>query len=163
PQCAGAQRADPDDRRTPDALHFYQPVRADHSAAEAASGRDGRDCTRMTGRMSVVLDNRLAEIARLAELVEAFGEEHRLPSHMIFNLNVSLDEVLTNVIAYAYDDDGAHELRVSVTLDVDRLTAEVEDDGRAFNPLDLARPDIQAGLDRTGVGGLGVHIVRSLM
>ena len=48
-------------------------------------------------------------------------------------------------------------------VDVDRVTAEVEDDGRAFNPLDLARPGIEAGLDRPGVGGLGVHLVRSMM
>jgi serine/threonine-protein kinase RsbW len=117
----------------------------------------------MTGRLSVVLANRLPEIARLAGLVAAFGEEHALPSTVIFNLNTSLDEVITNVISYAYDDDIAHEVRVNVILDVDRVTAEVEDDGRAFNPLDLAPPDIQAGLDRRGVGGLGVHIVRSLM
>jgi anti-sigma regulatory factor (Ser/Thr protein kinase) len=48
-----------------------------------------------------------------------------------------LDEVLTNVISYAYGDDGEHEVLVRVILNVDCVTAEF--DGRAFNPLDLVR------------------------
>ena len=44
----------------------------------------------MSGRLSVVLANRLPEIGRLAGLVEAFGEEHALPFSMVFNLNTPM-------------------------------------------------------------------------
>jgi anti-sigma regulatory factor (Ser/Thr protein kinase) len=117
----------------------------------------------MTGQMFVTLANRLPEIARLAGLVDAFGKAHGLSSEVIFNLNLSLDEVLTNVISYAYDDDAGHDVIVRAMLDGDRVLAEVDDDGCAFNPLEIAPPDIQAGLDRKGAGGLGVYLVRSLM
>jgi serine/threonine-protein kinase RsbW len=50
-----------------------------------------------------------------------------------------------------------------VRLDGDRISAEVEDDGRAFNPLKAPAPDLGAGLDRGTTGGFGLHIVRSLM
>jgi anti-sigma regulatory factor (Ser/Thr protein kinase) len=95
----------------------------------------------MTGQMSAMPANRLPEIASLAELVDAFGKAHGLSSEVIFNLNLSLDEVLTNVIFYAFDDDAAHDVAVRVMLDDDRVCAEVEDDGCAF----------------------GVYLVRSLM
>jgi anti-sigma regulatory factor (Ser/Thr protein kinase) len=39
----------------------------------------------------------------------------------------------------------------------------VEDDGRAFNPLDAPAPDLRLGVDERPIGGLGVHIVRSVM
>ena len=40
---------------------------------------------------------------------------------------------------------------------------EVEDDGRAFNPLDLPPVDTTVPLEQRPVGGLGVHMIRQLM
>ena len=43
------------------------------------------------------------------------------------------------------------------------LEAEVEDDGRPFDPLGVPAPDLQAPLPERRVGGLGIHFVRRLM
>jgi serine/threonine-protein kinase RsbW len=43
------------------------------------------------------------------------------------------------------------------------VTAEVEDDGRAFNPLEAAAPNLDASIDERPIGGLGIHLVRSVM
>jgi serine/threonine-protein kinase RsbW len=43
------------------------------------------------------------------------------------------------------------------------VSAEVEDDGAEFNPLNLPIPDIGAPLHDRSPGGLGIHLVRSLM
>jgi serine/threonine-protein kinase RsbW len=66
----------------------------------------------MRAQLSVTLANRLSEIARLAGLVEAFGEAHGLRRDAVFSLTVSLDEVLSNVFSYAYDGNGEHEVHV---------------------------------------------------
>lgn len=114
-------------------------------------------------QLSVTLAARLPEITRLAGLVEDFGTQHGLPSSVVFDLNLSLEEVLANVISYAYDDP--HQRSVEVRLKVGRsqVWAEIEDEGREFNPLEAAPPDTEAGLDERRVGGLGIHLVRSLM
>ena len=70
---------------------------------------------------------------------------------------------MTNIISYAYDDDADHYVMVRVALDRDVVSVRVEDDGRAFNPLDAAPPDLRLGADERPIGGLGVHIVRSVM
>ena len=44
-----------------------------------------------------------------------------------------------------------------------RLSAEVEDDGRPFNPLTAPAPDLTSAVEDRPVGGLGIHLVRSLM
>ena len=118
----------------------------------------------MTPSISVTLVNQLSEVERLSRLVEAFGEAEGLGPEAVFSLNLALDEVVTNVIRYAHDDDGRqHPIVVRLALEQDVLTAQVEDDGRAFNPLEAAAPDIGASIDERPIGGLGIHLVRSVM
>ena len=76
---------------------------------------------------------------------------------------MALDEVVTNIISYAYADDTEHRVMVRVALVRDVVSVRVEDDGRAFNPLDAPPPDLRLGADERPIGGLGVHIVRSVM
>jgi anti-sigma regulatory factor (Ser/Thr protein kinase) len=106
----------------------------------------------------VHIAGRMSEIAKVADLVEAFGEHHRLPKEVAFALGVALDEILNNVISYAYDDPSGHEIMVRLTLRHDTVEAVVHDKGRPFNPLippeGGARTD-----DRLGAG---LHFVRAL-
>ena len=113
--------------------------------------------------MSVTLVNERSEVERLSQLVEAFGEKEGLSPEAIFSVNLALDEVVTNVIRYAHDDSRQHPIVVRLALEPDALTVQVEDDGRAFNPLDAPVPDIDAGIDERPIGGLGIHLVRSVM
>jgi serine/threonine-protein kinase RsbW len=118
----------------------------------------------MTASISVTLVNQLSEVARLGRLVEAFGEAEGLGPKAVFSMNLALDEVVTNIIRYAHDDDGRqHPIVVRLSLEEGVLTAQVEDEGRAFNPLEAPTPDIRAGIDERPIGGLGIHLVRSVM
>jgi anti-sigma regulatory factor (Ser/Thr protein kinase) len=97
-------------------------------------------------------------------LVEAFAEVHGLPLQSIFNVNLALDEVVTNIIRYAYNDNGLpHPIVVRLTFEEGVLAARVEDDGRAFNPLEAPAPDIDAPIEERPIGGLGIHLARSVM
>ena len=118
----------------------------------------------MTRRTSLTLVNQLSEVSKIAGFVEAFGAAAGLGPDVVFNLNLALDEVVTNVIRYAHDDDGReHPIVVRLALERDVLTAEVEDDGRAFNPLEAPAPDLGGSLDERPIGGLGIFLVRSVM
>jgi len=118
----------------------------------------------VTASMTVTLVNDQSEIERLGRLVEAFGEAEGLPPESIFSVNLALDEVVTNIIRYAHDDDQReHPIFVRLALEGGVLTAQVEDDGRAFNPLEAPVPDIEASIEERPIGGLGIHLVRSVM
>jgi serine/threonine-protein kinase RsbW len=117
----------------------------------------------MTPSISVTLVNQLSEVARLSRLVEAFGEAEGLGPEAVFSMNLALDEVVTNVIRYAHDDGRRHPIVVRLALEQGVLTAQVEDDGRAFNPLEAPAPDTGASIDERPIGGLGIHLVRSVM
>lgn len=118
---------------------------------------------RQPALLEVALANRASELQRLASDLERFARNHRIPERDVHALSLALDEVITNTIAYGYDDQGAHEIRVRVTLANGRLSAEVEDDGRPFDPLTAPEPDLTSAVEDRPVGGLGIHLVRSLM
>jgi anti-sigma regulatory factor (Ser/Thr protein kinase) len=107
----------------------------------------------------IVISNSIADMAKVADLVDSFGAEHAIPQRAIVNLNVCLDELLNNTISYGYSDQNAHDITVELSLAGDTLlSAEISDDGAPFDPREAAPPSF----DGT-IGGLGVHFVRTLM
>jgi anti-sigma regulatory factor (Ser/Thr protein kinase) len=107
--------------------------------------------------------NRLDEIPRVSRLVDAFGEAHGVPPDICVCLNLALDEVLTNIVSYAYGDAGEHEILVRLRVEDADVVVEVEDDGRAFDPLARPRVDFDARAGNGTVGGLGIELVRRVM
>ena len=77
--------------------------------------------------------------------------------------DLALEEHLTNILNYAYEDDRSHEIRVRLALEGDSITIEVEDDGRPFDPLQRPEVDTAVGLEAKPIGGLGIHLVRKFM
>ena len=76
-------------------------------------------------------------------------------------MNVSLDEIVNNIISYGYGDAGHHEIVVRVALRHGNVEAIVEDDGRPFDPLAAPAPDLTS--KERDPGGVGLHFVRNLM
>ena len=112
-------------------------------------------------QIRIVLRNDLSEIPKLHREVENFGQKCSLSSKTLFELNLILEEVLANVIFYAYGDNQVHEIVVRAGLRDGELVIEVEDDGRPFNPQ-IPPPDLDRLLEQRKVGGLGLHLVREL-
>ena len=71
--------------------------------------------------------------------------------------------MLTNAISYAFADGRRHEIEVRIEIRGGRLTATVSDDGVPFDPLSQPPPDIHAPVEDRKVGGLGIHLLRSLV
>lgn len=111
------------------------------------------------------LRNDVRELGRAAAELARFGEAHRLGEQAVFEITLALDEVLTNVIWYAYADGGEHEIVVRLGIDGDDVVVEVEDGGRPFDPLDVARveDELERPVHERRVGGLGIHLVRRAM
>jgi serine/threonine-protein kinase RsbW len=112
-----------------------------------------------SGSSEIRIANRISEIERVADLVDSFGADHELSNEVVVALNVSLDEILNNIISYAYEDTGHHDIVVQLRLRSGKLEVVVEDDGKPFNPLLAPAPDLKA---KDRLGGVGLHFVRNL-
>jgi len=116
----------------------------------------------VTPRATIILQSRLTELERLAAFVDQFGEQNGVGARDLFAIKLALDEVVTNVIRYALDDAGDHEIVVRLGREGDEMAAEVEDEGRPFDPLQVETPDLTAPLEQRPVGGLGIHLARQM-
>jgi anti-sigma regulatory factor (Ser/Thr protein kinase) len=117
----------------------------------------------MGASLSATLANSRSEIERLHHLVEVFSEQHGVPDPVVFAVNLALDEIVTNIIVHGYRDDARHDIRVGIALDNEAIEATVRDDAPAFNPLIVPPVDLEAVAEHRPIGGLGVHLVRSVM
>ncbi len=116
------------------------------------------------GSLSTKLLVQLGETQLVGRIVREFGEWHQIPEHAIFVMNLSLDEVVTNIVTHSANEPPApQEILIRLSTANGSVSAEVEDDGGAFNPLKMPTPDIGAALQDRSPGGLGIHLVRSLM
>jgi serine/threonine-protein kinase RsbW len=115
------------------------------------------------GSITIRLPAHLENIDRLNRLVRKFGELHEIQSRALFSINLAMDEVVTNIVKHGLN--GASEEVVVVHIEVagSELRSEVVDGGREFNPLDAPAPDLDAPLEERELGGLGIHLVRTLM
>ena len=117
----------------------------------------------MSEKIAFELKNNLSEIERLSQIVTEFGGLNNLSPKVLFAVNLALEEILTNIISYGYEDNNEHVIVIRLSLKDEELVAEVEDDGRPFNPLEVPEPDISRPLEDRKIGGLGIHLVRNLM
>lgn len=103
------------------------------------------------------------ELSEMVERIEAFGEEDGWPSDLIFKVTLVIDELVQNVLDYAYDDNRPHA-NVVLTSTEREISVEIIDDGKPFDPLtDAPAPDLASDVENRRVGGLGVHFTRTLM
>jgi sigma-B regulation protein RsbU (phosphoserine phosphatase) len=115
-------------------------------------------------RLDVTIANDLAELQRLAQAVEDFVARHGLPDKVAFNLNLCLDELITNIVSYGYEDGGRHDITVGLRIENGALVTEIADDGREYDPFTQAPiPDLEAGIEERMIGGLGVFLVKEFM
>jgi anti-sigma regulatory factor (Ser/Thr protein kinase) len=109
------------------------------------------------------IKNRLSEIdgfnQRYWEFAEALGVQSAISQSLI----LAFDELLSNIIYYAYQDDNEHEIKIQVDLTETAVTATIMDDGVAFNPFGLDEPDTTTSLQSREIGGLGIHLVRQII
>jgi sigma-B regulation protein RsbU (phosphoserine phosphatase) len=118
---------------------------------------------KMSEELEIKLNNKVSEIGRFNQTLTEFARRHGLAPNVVHDLNLALEEIITNIISYGYTDDREHEIRVRLSVQPGEIKAEVEDDGQPFNPVEAPEPDTTKSLEERKIGGLGIHLVRKLM
>ncbi len=101
-------------------------------------------------------------------VLEATCAKYALSSELSADLQVVLDDVCSNVFKHAYPPDQPGILRLSLrylpsdAVKPAALEINFTDQGRPFNPLAHAVPDIMQPSEDRPLGGLGIHLMRQL-
>jgi anti-sigma regulatory factor (Ser/Thr protein kinase) len=88
----------------------------------------------------------------------------QMPERDLGRLDLVLEEILVNVIQYAYPEGQPGTIKVGYAVEgPGKLLVTVSDNGRAFDPLARDPPDLRLGLAERPIGGLGIVLVRRIV
>jgi phosphoserine phosphatase RsbU/P len=109
------------------------------------------------------MPNQLTAIPLLQTAFEQYVWQWEGARPLIPTLNMALDDLLNNVVQYAFPNDPTeHHIEVEGEVRDASVIMTITDDGIPFNPLTVAPPDLSVLLHEREIGGLGIHLVRSM-
>ncbi|HPI36527.1 MAG TPA: ATP-binding protein [Ignavibacteriaceae bacterium] len=114
-------------------------------------------------KLSIQIENKISEVNRLSLLIEEFGEKNSLPPDVVFDVSLSLDELVTNIVSYGFPDGEKSKIEVNITLNETEILVELIDYGIEFDPTKIPDPDVTLSIDERKIGGLGIFFVRQKM
>ena len=117
----------------------------------------------MTRSVELVIRNDLLEIAVVRDALDRLGKELQVPARALVQLQVALDEIVSNVVKYSWPDGGAHQLQVRILADATGISLDIFDDGQPFDPRQEPEPAARAAGRRPRPGGVGVQMVKKLV
>lgn len=117
-----------------------------------------------TDKCECIMTNNISELNSIVEAVEELAVDWSLSKKLKGQLNLVVEEIVSNIMKYAYSDGQQHVISVEFCKDDACIELKITDDGKKFNMLEFEeKPDIMASVEDRNIGGLGIHIVTTLM
>jgi len=113
--------------------------------------------------LDISIENRLENIAKVIEGFDTFCEEHQIDMVVNQKVDLSLDDLINNIISYGYSDDEIHNIKITFKCLASELIIIIEDDAIPFNPFEGETDFRFLSMDERDIGGLGIHLVQNLM
>ncbi|MBP5338111.1 MAG: ATP-binding protein [Prevotella sp.] len=114
-------------------------------------------------RKEIKIKNQIDELDHVAAFVEQIGEELGLDMELQMNLNLVLEEMVTNVIFYAYPQGTEAEIELVAECDGKELAFVLSDQGEEFDPTLKEDTDMDVNPAERDLGGMGIFIVKNIM
>ena len=105
----------------------------------------------------LVIKNDISEISKLATFIGELSEE------LNFNLNLVLEEAVSNVILYAYSKEVQKEINLLANISDNNLIFVLTDSGKEFDPTKVPDADVTLSAEEREIGGLGIFLIRQIM
>ena len=111
--------------------------------------------------LKLTIANEMSELEGLYAKANQFLAQHQVPYRSGYAVNLAMEELVVNVIRYAYLDDDEHTIDVGLGVINEQIVLELRDAGRPFDPREPPAHDPDA--DDLDVGGLGLILVLDLV
>ena len=112
----------------------------------------------MTNNYTFKIKSTYTEIESLCIKINDLAQNNNFSDKIIFCLNICIEEMLTNIVKYAYDDKNEHEIEVILEIAGKIITLTIVDDGHEFNPLKAKMPDVSSDIKHRQIGGIGIFL-----
>jgi len=111
----------------------------------------------------IILINDVADVSKLSPFIEELSEELSVSPDIVFNLNLAVEEAVSNVMMYAFDAPG-NIFTLSADYDSASIIFTIQDKGKAFDPTEeIAEVDTTLSVEERPIGGLGMFLIKNIM
>jgi len=111
-------------------------------------------------KLSITLKNRLSDLDKIKAVVLKMSGAVDCTRRKLKEIDLILEELFTNVVCHGFRDNKEHDIDISLSCDDTILEIRMEDDGEPFDITASPSPDTRCALDKRGIGGLGIHLVK---
>jgi serine/threonine-protein kinase RsbW len=114
-------------------------------------------------RQSLTIESRTEKLSDVRDFVSDAASRFGFDEEVVNKIALAVDEACTNVIKHGYKYAPDKKITVSVSEGSGKFEIIIEDQGNSFNPLDVKSPDMKKYFSEFRRGGLGMHLMRTLM
>ncbi len=112
----------------------------------------------------VDIRNKVDDILKVESFIEQLCDEWGIKFGEMHKINLAMEEVISNIINYGYNDEEEHIINIKASFSKDVLKITIEDDAKAFNPLDHKDTDnMDKPIEEREIGGLGIFFIKKMM
>jgi serine/threonine-protein kinase RsbW len=111
----------------------------------------------------LIIKNQVGELERVNQFIEEIGEELGLDMELLMNLNLVMEEMVSNVIFYAYPEGKTADIELVAESNGKELTFMLSDQGKEFDPTAKEDKDMTLNPAERELGGMGIFIVKNIM
>jgi anti-anti-sigma factor len=115
----------------------------------------------VSGELKLSMKNELSELKDVSATLAQFLDDHCVPKRAAYAVSLAVDELVVNVMRYAYVDDEVHVIDLHNIIQGDQVILRIADDGRPFDPRTGPALDLHA--EEREVGGLGLLLVLDMV
>ena len=113
--------------------------------------------------VALTIRNEIPEFVLVSQSLEHLAEDVGVPSKALIQLQIVLDELLSNIVKYAWPANESHEIKIHIKIYDGVIEIAIMDDGAPFNPCQHPPRQLQAPGARPRPGGVGIHLVKQLV
>ena len=117
----------------------------------------------MSTNKTVQITNQRDQVDTVRKFFDDYSKENKLTEKTVHDIQMALDELLTNIVNYGYEDSDEHKIDVRFGSNDDAVRVEIIDDSKPYNILEQENPDISLSVEDKPIGGLGIFLIKKLM
>jgi anti-anti-sigma factor len=111
--------------------------------------------------LKLSIKNELSQLETVNAAVAEYLAAHPVPERAAYAVNLAIEELIVNVLQYAYIDDDPHVIEIELAIEGNQIVLRIVDDGMPFDPR--KGPALNVHAEDYENGGLGLILVLDMV
>jgi len=113
--------------------------------------------------VQLIIPSRTESLHQARDFVSEQAREVGFDEELVGMIALAVDEACTNIIKHAYQYAKDRQIEIRIEKKNGSFIISIADEGKSFDPSEIHTPDMKEYLSHFRRGGLGLHLMRSLM